>query len=124
VIGPRVERNLRLRLAPFAVDSLAYEAMRQRVPLESLLRHAALYYLSERPSGRVAIRVPSFALAERAAEAVAVAVAVELDDRDWERLEDVAALERVSIAVLMQHAAMLYVADADSGSLGARLLGV
>jgi predicted DNA-binding ribbon-helix-helix protein len=117
-----VERNLRLRLAPFAVDSLAYEAMRQRVPLESLLRHAALYYLSERSSGRVAVRVPSFALAERAAEAVAVAV--ELDDRDWERLEDVAALERVSIAVLMQHAAMLYVADADSGTLGARLLGV
>ena len=116
-----MERRLTLDLAPFAVETLEEEAQRQRVPLATLLRHAALYYLAERSSGRAAVRVPSFRDDE--SSAAAVAVAVDLDVREWQRVEHAAACERVSIPALMRHAAALYVADCDSGRIGARLLG-
>lgn len=120
--GPcSVERRLTLDLAPFAVETLEEEAQRQRIPLHTLLRHAVLYYLAERPSGRVAVRVPSLPDSQSGA---AVAVAVDLDRREWQRFEHAAACERVSVPALMRHAAALYVADCDSGRVGTRLLGV
>jgi hypothetical protein len=122
VTGPAVERNLLLSFAPFAVDSLANEARRQGVSLGALLRHAALYYLGESTRERIAVRVPRFAKDEDGGETVTVRI--DLEAVDWARLERAAELEHVSVATLIQHAAMLYLSDADSGRLGARLLGV
>jgi hypothetical protein len=117
-----VERNLLLSLAPFAVDSLANEARRRGMPLGALLRQAALHYLAESKHERLAVHVPRFAADEDGGEAVAVRI--DMERGDWRRFEHAAAREHVSIDTLMQHAALLYVADADSGKLGARLLGV
>ena len=116
-----MERRLILDLAPFAVETLDEEAQRQRVPLATLLRHAALYYLAERSSGRVAVRVPSFP--EAKSGSAPVEVMVDLDNGEWGRVEHAAACERVPVAALISHAAVLYVADCDSGKVSSRLLG-
>ncbi len=118
-----MERRLKLDLAPFAVESLDEEAHRQRIPLDTLLRHAALYYLAERSSGRPAVRVPSFADHKEEGPG-SFTVAVDLDASEWQRVEHAALCERVSVAALIRHAAALYVADCDSGRVGSRLLGV
>ncbi len=114
-----MERRLTLDLSPFAVETLEGEAQRQGIPLATLLRHAALYYLAERSSGRVAVRARALA-GGRSTEVIAVAL--DLDGRDWQRVEHAAACERVSVAALMRHAAALYVADCDSGRVSSRLL--
>jgi hypothetical protein len=116
-----VERTFTLHLAPFAVDSLDQEAQRQGIPLRALLRHAALYYLGERSSGRLAARVPTFARAEAGA-AGGEAVAVVLDASERQRVESAALIEGVSVEALMHHAAVLYVADCESGRVASRLL--
>jgi hypothetical protein len=46
-----------IELSDFAWSALTKEAERQEVPLEDLLAHAALYYLADLDSGRVAARV-------------------------------------------------------------------
>jgi hypothetical protein len=46
-----------IELSDFAWTALSTEAERQDVPLEDLLTHAALYYLADLDSGRVAARV-------------------------------------------------------------------
>jgi hypothetical protein len=45
-------------LSDFAWTSLSNEAARQGVPLEDLLNHAAMYYLADLDSGRIATKVP------------------------------------------------------------------
>lgn len=117
----RVERSARLHLTPFGLDSLESEARRQRLALATLLRHAIQYYLAERRSGRLAGRVPPFARQE--AGGGEISVAVELEGSEWRRIEEAAALERVSVPALVRHAAMLYLADIDSGKLASRLVG-
>jgi hypothetical protein len=100
---------------------LESEARRQRLGLGALLRHAVQYYLAERASGRVAGRVPPFSRQEAGAEEISVAV--ELEESEWRRFEEAATVERVSVPSLLRHAAMLYLADIDSGKLASRLVG-
>jgi hypothetical protein len=45
-------------LSAFAYEALAEEAERQGVTLPELLAHAALYYLADLDSGRVARTIP------------------------------------------------------------------
>jgi hypothetical protein len=46
-----------LEFSDFAWRALSEEAERQAVPLEELVAHAALYYLADLHSGRLAARV-------------------------------------------------------------------
>ena len=46
-------------LSDFAWNALIGEAERQEVELEALLVHAAMYYLADLDSGRVAAQVPA-----------------------------------------------------------------
>jgi len=46
-----------IKLSEFAWTSLLEEARRQGVSVEELLAHAAMYYLADLDSGRVAARV-------------------------------------------------------------------
>jgi hypothetical protein len=46
-----------ITLSEFAYSGLLAEAERQGVPLEELLQHAAMYYLADLDSGRLAARV-------------------------------------------------------------------
>ena len=46
-----------IELSDFAWSSISEEARRQGVPVEELLAHAAMYYLADLDSGRIAARV-------------------------------------------------------------------
>jgi predicted DNA-binding ribbon-helix-helix protein len=116
-----VKRQLQVDLAPFALESLEEEAVRQRTSLGTILRHALLYYLSERDAQRVAARVPSFAQGARGGSERRVDV--DLEPLEWRDLEQAARRERVTLAALIEHAAMFYLADYDLGRVGTRLLG-
>ena len=48
-----------IKLSDFAWSVLSEEADRQGVPLEELLAHAAMYYLADLDSGRIAAKVVS-----------------------------------------------------------------
>jgi hypothetical protein len=52
-----MERRLGLDLDAFGWEALEEEARRQGVTVERLVEHAALYYLADLDSGRVAKRV-------------------------------------------------------------------
>ena len=47
-----------ITLSPFAFEELRAEAAREGVTLEQLLSHAAMYYLADANSGRMARRFP------------------------------------------------------------------
>jgi hypothetical protein len=47
-----------LTLSPFVTEALAREAKRQRVTVEQLINYAAVYYLADLDSGRVAAERP------------------------------------------------------------------
>lgn len=116
-------RTLMLSLTHFSRTSLEREAERSGLSIPTLLARAALYYLLERESNRIAVRVPRFTHAPQAGVGShALAVTVELGARDWSALDRVAAREGVSVERLLEHAALLLLADLESGRLAARLL--
>jgi hypothetical protein len=52
-----VRHSATVQLSEFAWSALVAEAKRQQVPVEDLLAHAAMYYLADLDSGRMAARV-------------------------------------------------------------------
>jgi hypothetical protein len=56
-----VKRTLTLELGALGREALEEQAAAHGLSVAALLRHSALYYLSERDAGRLAWRVPEFA---------------------------------------------------------------
>jgi hypothetical protein len=52
-----VKHRVTVELDDFGYEALVDEARRQDVPIEELLAHAAMYYLADLDSGRIAARV-------------------------------------------------------------------
>jgi hypothetical protein len=48
-----------LTLSPFVAEALAREAARQRISVEELINYAAVYYVADLDSGRVAVNRPA-----------------------------------------------------------------
>ena len=116
----QVRRELRLALQEFGRASLERRARELDIPVGALVRQAALYYLAVRGSERSALRVPRFARAPRSPDGVELAL--ELDQGDWSALEVEAVRQRVPLERLIEHAAMLFLADLDSGRVTMRIL--
>ena len=109
-----VRRQVTLFLEDFALGSLEAHARALGVPLDALVRQAARYYLAVQSDHRPATRLPRFAR-ERGAAGEAVGLTLELDEADWGALEVAAVHERVPLARVIEHAALLFLADIDSG---------
>jgi hypothetical protein len=109
-----VRRQVTLFLEDFARGSLEARARALGVPLDAFVRQAARYYLAVRSDDRPATRPPRFAR-ERGAAGDGVGLTLELDEADWGGLEVEALRERVSVARIIEHAALLFLADIDSG---------
>jgi hypothetical protein len=109
-----VRRQVTLFLEDFARGSLEAHARALGVPLDALVRQAARYYLAVRSDHRPATRLPRFTR-ERGAAGDAVGLTLELDEADWGGLEVEALHERVPVARIIEHAALLFLADIDSG---------
>jgi len=94
------------------------EARRDGEALDDLLSRAAAYFYAEQRTSRAATLVPRFKLAR----GMPREIRVEWDAECWEGLESEARRQGVPVERLLEHAALLYLADSDSGRLAKRVL--
>jgi hypothetical protein len=118
-----MRRSLELALTDFSRSSLEQVARRQGVSVSTLVTRAALYYLVERESDRPAARVPRLSR-EPAAEKKdgLLRVTIELRAAAWRVLDRATESEGLPVERLLEHAALLFLADLESGRVAARLL--
>jgi hypothetical protein len=118
-----MNRELTLKLGEFSRAALEAQAHRQGLAVATLLARSAQYYLLERASDRLSARVPSVVDGDAQAEhGLPLGVTIELDDGHWHELDSAAAREGISVERLFEHAALLFLADLESGRVAARLL--
>jgi hypothetical protein len=111
-----MSKDVTLHLDEFGHRALARFARGPGETEDTFVRTAALYYLSERDSGRPSWRVPRFST-----EQAVPAHQVQLDDDTWSALEVEAARQGVTPDTLAVHALMFFLADLDSGRIGGRI---
>jgi hypothetical protein len=115
-----VTRRLNLRFDEFGWQRLESESRRDGETLGDLLARAAAYFDGELATPRAATRVPRFKPGGRG---VPREVRVQVSRECWEHLEGEAGHQDVSLEPLLEHAALLYLADLDSGRVANCLLG-
>jgi hypothetical protein len=115
-----VRREVTLSLEDFGRTSLESRARDLDVPVSALVRQAALYYLTVRGSERSALRIPRFAR-EPAGDG-RLELSIQLDEADWSALEVEAVHQRVPVERLLEHAALMFLADVDSGRVAVRIV--
>jgi predicted DNA-binding ribbon-helix-helix protein len=116
----RVAHGITLRLNKFGWESLESEAHRDDETLDDLLSRAAAYLDAELPTRRAAMLAPRFRPRGRG---MPREIRFEVSRDCWQRLESEARRQGVSLERLLEHAAMVYLADIDSGRVANRLLG-
>jgi hypothetical protein len=116
----RVQRLLTLSLEEFGASTLEAEADRYSVSPAELGRHAVRYYLSDRDSGRMALRVPR--LSEDPAGKPALELRLDFEPDTWRELEQEAKRQQVSVERLLEHAIVYFLADLDAGRVERRML--
>ena len=116
---PTITRAIALGLEGFGRTALEDRRRALNVSVAALLRQAVLYFLSLRGSDRTAPRVPRFAL--RDAPPTTFTVGLELAACEWSDLEAESARLRLPLELVVEHSALLFLADIDSGRLVARI---
>jgi hypothetical protein len=116
----RVRRSLTMSLEEFGATTLEAEAERCSVSPAELGRRALQYYLSDRGSGRMALRVPR--LAQESGRKPAAQLRLDLERDTWRELEEEAARQEVSVERLLEHAIVYFLADLDAGRVEWRML--
>ena len=109
-----------LSLEEFGASTLEAEAERYSVTPAELAPHAVRYYLSDRGSGRMALRVPRFS--QDAAREPALEFELDLDPDTWRELDEEAERQEVSVERLLAHAIIYFLADLDAGRVERRML--
>jgi hypothetical protein len=118
--GGRVRHRLTLRFDEFGWESLDSEARRDGETLDDLLSRTAAYFDAERPTRRAALLAPGFKPSGRGTPRQ---IQLEANRDTWEGLQSEAARQGVPVERLLEHAALLYLADIDSGRVANRVLG-
>jgi hypothetical protein len=90
------------------------------VPVGALVSQAVLYYLALRDSERTAARIPRFTRSE-APSGVTMTIELELEESEWSALEVASVDERLPIERLVEHIALLFLADIDAGRVEVRI---
>jgi hypothetical protein len=116
----RVQRMVTLALEEFGASRLEAEAERYSVSPAELGSHAVRYYLSDRDSGRMALRVPQ--LSQEPAGKPVLALSIDLDADIWGELEEEAQTQQVSVERLLVHAIVYFLGDLDAGRVERRML--
>lgn len=114
-----MRRALTLRFDEFGWESLESEAGRNGDGLDELLSHAAAYFYAEPSMSRTAARVPGF---KPGARGTPREVRLEGDADCWNGLEAEARRQGIPLERLLEHAALLYLAEINSGRLAKRVL--
>ena len=114
-----MSRSLPLALDEFGASALREHAECFSVSPERVARRAARYYLDDRDSGRLALRVPRL---EGVRDGPAMQLRVPLDEDMWRDLGAEATRQGVSVEALLEHAILYFLADLDSGRVEWRVL--
>jgi hypothetical protein len=109
-----------LELDRFGRTTIESQAERHEVALGALLRQAVHYYLSDRESGRRGWRYPRFR--RDTPGNGPFDVVVDVDEATWEQFRAEAEAQGVPVERLLEHAALYFVADLESGRVTARIL--
>jgi hypothetical protein len=115
-----LSRLLTLSLEEFGASTLEVEADRYSVSTTRLAQQAVRYYLSERESGRMALRVPR--LSQEGARQPVLELTLDLDSDSWNELQREAERQEVSLERLLEHAIVYFLADLDTGRVERRML--
>jgi len=115
-----MSHRLSLSLDEFGASALREHAERYSLSPPEFGSRAARYYLADRDSGRVALRVPR--LPKAAAGRSAPRLTVDLDPESLRELQAEAKRQDVSVEAMLEHAIMYFLADIDSGRVEQRLL--
>jgi hypothetical protein len=117
----RLQRFVTLSLEEFGASTLEAEADRYSVSTTRLAQQAVRYYLSDRDSGRMALRVPR--LSHERARQPALELTLDLDSNSWNELRQEAERQEVSLERLLEHAIIYFLADLDAGRVELKVLG-
>ena len=109
-------KAIKFQLDQFGRDALDEFVHQGGGSRSAAVRTASLYYLADRESGRAAWLVRRYATAPDAS-----AVTSRLDRETWQALHEEAERQNVSADDLTRHAVLYFLADVDSGRVGARL---
>ena len=115
----RAVHRVTLTFDEFGWQNLESEARRQHETLDDLLSRAVTYFEAERPTSRAAMRAPGF---KRGGRGIERELRLEVSRDSWKGLEDEAGRQGVPLERLVEHAALLYLADLDSGRVADRIL--
>jgi hypothetical protein len=116
-----MKQTMVLELDGFGRTTIESQAERQEVALGALLREAVHYYLSDRETGRQGWRYPRFRRGKAVADS-GLDVVVDVDDAAWAGFKAEADAQDVPVERLLEHAALYFVADLNSGRVTARIL--
>ena len=115
-----MSRELTLTFDQFGWQRLEAEVRRDGdETLDDVLSCAAAYLAAELPAGRAASLAPAFKPGGRGTPHE---VRLEVSRDRWKRLEREAERQGVALERLLEHAALFYLADIDSGRLADRVL--
>jgi hypothetical protein len=114
-----VQRTVNVALGGFSLDSLGGGAARRPATIAASLMQAIRYYLTDRDSARLGWRCPGFGDGGRAN---VVEMELSVDDAVWSSLSQEASRQGVSTDRLLQHAALYFAAERDSGRLTQRIV--
>jgi hypothetical protein len=110
-----VKEEITITFDEFGWRALEERATAERVGLEELVALALTYYGSELPNGRAATVVPRFRRGPAKGETRTIAI--EVEEGTMARLEQEAQRRGVALERVCEHAALLLLADLDSGKV-------
>ncbi len=104
----------------FGWDGLEQQARAERLDLAQLVAQACTYYESELEGERPATTAPRFRPPPLGRETRTLTI--ELSAGCLQRLEQEAERQRLALERLLEHAALLYLADLEAGRIAERIV--
>jgi hypothetical protein len=107
-------------LSRFAFEAVAGEQEEGSKHVPAMMARAVRYYLNDRDSGRPGWLYPPFLRDSEVAGDVKLEVSI--DEQLWRSLEEEAERQGVSVPQMVEHVALYFAAEANSGRIAERIL--
>lgn len=109
-----------IRLSKFAFEAVAGEEESDSGHVPARMRRAVRLYLNDRDSGRPGWPFPPFLRDQEAAGDLVLEL--NIDEKLWRSLEEEAERQIVSMPQMIEHVALYFAAEVNSGRTAARIL--
>lgn len=109
-----------IRLSKFAFEAVAGDEEVEPKHVPARMRRAVRLYLNDRDSGRPGWPFPPFLRDQEAAGDLVLEL--NIDEELWSSLEQEAERQEVSMPQMVEHVALYFAAEVNSGRAAARIL--